>query len=105
MVIFRMFELVFDRKRTVTPSFYLFLKLKHGVTLADESEISIHLSNSRTHRGRTQEQSVNPEFLSRSSVISKGGARENRLKRGTMEVACSSSCSLCVVRARIFYQQ
>ena len=37
---------------------------------------------------------MNPTFLSRSSVISKGGARQNRLRRGTMEVACSSTTLL-----------
>ena len=86
-----MIELVFQRNRTVNLSFYFFLKLKHGVTLAEEAEISIHLSTSRTYREQTQAQTLDPTFLSRSSVISKGGAWQNSLRRGTMEVACSTT--------------
>jgi hypothetical protein len=47
-VTFRMFEVVSIGNRTVTLSFYLFFKLKHGGTLVQEDDISIHQSISRT---------------------------------------------------------
>lgn len=101
IVIFRMFELVFDRKQDCNSVVLFVLEVK---TWCDFSWGigDFHTSISRTYRGQTQEQTVNPTFLGRSSLISKGGPRQNRLRRGTMEVDCSSTTLLLLTLRCLF---